>query len=102
MTIPPTRRPRPPAATSAGSSPTKIPPDFQEPLKGLAKGDLAKPVRTRFGVHILRVVDRVYARPITMKEDYDRIARLALAKKQDEIFGRWVGELAAETYIERK
>ncbi len=82
--------------------PSEIPPDFVDALKDLQKGDLAKPVRTRFGVHVLRVTDRVFARPITLKDDYDRIARLAQAKKQDEAFDKWVKELAAETYIERK
>jgi peptidyl-prolyl cis-trans isomerase SurA len=83
-------------------APEELPDDFKGPLANLKAGDLAPPIRSRFGVHVVRVMDRMYARPITFEEDYDRIARMALAKKRDEIFTKWVEELAAETYIERK
>ncbi len=83
-------------------SPQDLPPDFSGAVKELKKGEYAAPVRTVFGVHILLVTDRVYARKITLEEDYDRISRMALQKKQDDVLQTWITELAAETYVERK
>jgi parvulin-like peptidyl-prolyl isomerase len=76
--------------------------DFKGPLTGVAKDSVIAPVRTRFGVHVLKVTDRVYARPITLDQDYDRIAAMALAKKKDDIYQKWIQDLAAQTYIEKK
>ncbi len=83
-------------------SPQEMPPDFAGAVRDKKKGEFAEPVRTVFGVHVLCVTDRVYARKITLDEDYDRIQRMALAKKQDEEMKKWVQELAGETYVERK
>ncbi|MDD5089202.1 MAG: peptidylprolyl isomerase, partial [bacterium] len=83
-------------------TPADLPDDFRDPVANLKKGELAAPVRTVFGVHVLKVTDRVFARKVTFAEDYERIKRMALAKKQDEIFKTWVAELEKETYIERK
>ena len=83
-------------------SPEELPAEFKEPLIGLKKGQVADPFRTVFGVHIAKVTDRVFSRPITIDEDYDRIENLATAKKRDEVYEEWMQELANETYIERK
>jgi peptidyl-prolyl cis-trans isomerase SurA len=82
-------------------APAELPEEFKAPLANLKKGDLASPIRTKFGLHVVLVTDRVFARPITLEEDYDRIARMAQAKKQDEVIGKWLKELAANTYIKR-
>jgi len=83
-------------------APIDLPVDFKAAVDTLKKDDIAAPIRTRFGVHILKVVDRMYARPISFTEDYDRISAMALTKKKDEIYSKWIDELSAQTYIERK
>jgi peptidyl-prolyl cis-trans isomerase SurA len=83
-------------------APDELPVDFKGPLTDVAKDSVIAPVRTRFGVHIVKVTDRMYARAITLSEDYDRIAAMALAKKKDEVYQKWVQDLAAQTYIEKK
>jgi peptidyl-prolyl cis-trans isomerase SurA len=83
-------------------APDELPPEFADAVKDLKKGELAKPTRTAFGVHVLSVTDRVYKRKITLADDFDRIERMALAKKQDEVMTKWVKELAGKTYIEVK
>src|SRR3989339_750783 len=62
-------------------SPTELPPEFKTPLIGLKKGEVANPFRTTFGEHIAKVTDRVFSRPITLDEDYNRIENLALGLK---------------------
>ncbi|MBU0691585.1 peptidylprolyl isomerase [bacterium] len=83
-------------------SPAELPAEFKEPLKNLKKGEVAAPFRTVFGVHIAKVTERVFSRPITIEEDYERIENLATAKKRDEVYEEWIQELADETFIERK
>ncbi|MBI5060432.1 peptidylprolyl isomerase [candidate division KSB1 bacterium] len=83
-------------------APDELPQDFAIPVKDLKQSELAVPVRTVFGVHVLMVTDRVYKRKISLADDYDRIQRMAVAKKQDEVIQSWVKELAAQTFIEVK
>lgn len=83
-------------------SPGELPDEFKGPLQNLKKGEVADPFRTVFGVHIAKVTERVFSRPITLDEDYDRIEKLAVAKKRDQAYVDWMKELASETYIERK
>ncbi|HEY3295521.1 MAG TPA: peptidylprolyl isomerase [bacterium] len=83
-------------------SPDEIPADFKPAIAGLKKGDVAGPVRTRFGAHVILVADRINARPITLEDDYDRIQRMALMKKQDEVFRKWAKDLTGETFIEKR
>jgi len=83
-------------------APAELPDEFKGPLADLKAGQVTEPLRTQFGVHIVKVLDRVFARPVTLQDDPDRVRRMALAKKQDEIFRKWVEELKTQTYIERK
>jgi len=83
-------------------TPDEIPLDFKSAIAGLNKGDVAGPVRTRFGAHVILIADRITARPITLTEDYDRIQHMALIKKQNEVFEKWSKELTAETFIEKR
>jgi peptidyl-prolyl cis-trans isomerase SurA len=83
-------------------SPEELPDEFRAPVEGKSTGDVTDPFRTVFGVHIIKVTDRVYSRRITLEEDYSRLEQLALAKKQDEEFKKWIDELAKQTYVERK
>ncbi|MBU1985194.1 peptidylprolyl isomerase [bacterium] len=83
-------------------APEELPDDFRAPVTGLKKSEITEPIRTRFGLHVLKVTDRTFARKITLEEDYERVKRMSLAKKQDEMYSKWVDELAQDTYIERK
>jgi peptidyl-prolyl cis-trans isomerase SurA len=83
-------------------SPAELPPEFKGPLENLKKGEVAAPFRTTFGVHIAKVTDRVFSRPITLAEDYNRIENLAVGMKRDTAYKEWLSELAKETFIEKK
>jgi peptidyl-prolyl cis-trans isomerase SurA len=83
-------------------APPEVPAEFKAAVDTMKEGDAVGPLRTQFGAHIVSVTGRIKARPVTLAEDYDRISRMALTKKQDEQFQKWVQQLAASTYIERK
>jgi peptidyl-prolyl cis-trans isomerase SurA len=83
-------------------SPEELPEDFRAPLENLKKDDLTSPFRTKFGVHIVKVTERVFARKVSLEDDYDRIEQMALHMKQADEYDKWIAELSKEMYIERK
>jgi len=83
-------------------SPAELPDEFMKPVEGKRKGEITDPFRTVFGVHIVKISDRVFSRAITLDEDFSRIEQMALTKKQDEEFKKWIDKLTQETYVERK
>ena len=83
-------------------SPEELPDEFKQPIESKQKNEYSDPFRTIFGVHILKITDRVFSRAITLNEDFSRIEQMALAKKQDEEFKKWIEKISKETYVERK
>jgi peptidyl-prolyl cis-trans isomerase SurA len=83
-------------------APEELPEEFKAPLADLKAGQVTEPVRTQFGLHVVRLSDRQFARPVTLADDPERIQRMTLAKKQDEVFKKWVQELRKKTYVEIK
>ncbi|MFH0881384.1 MAG: hypothetical protein V2A56_00190, partial [bacterium] len=39
-------------------------------------------------------------RPLDLKNDWDRISRLAQVEKQEQVYNRWVEDLKKNVYIE--
>jgi peptidyl-prolyl cis-trans isomerase SurA len=94
------------SATNGGAlgwfKPEELPDDFRIPSRSLAVGEISKPFRSQFGVHLVRMDDRQTARKVSLEEDYDRIEQLVLSQKREQEFNKWIDKLKAETYIEIK
>lgn len=77
-----------------------MPPEFQEAVAGWrTPGELRGPIKTQFGIHILKLLEYQPPKEFTLKEDYDRIKELARQDKTGEIVDEWIKELKDETYI---
>jgi peptidyl-prolyl cis-trans isomerase SurA len=76
-------------------------PEFEEALNRLPVGGLSQPVTTRFGVHLIEVVDR---RETTLDAKQLREqARLALREQKfEEAYLEWVKDLRSRAYIEMR
>ncbi len=76
-------------------------PEFEEALNRLGVGGLSQPVTTRFGVHLIEVVDR---RETTLDAKQLREqARMALREqKYEEAFLEWIKDLRSRAYIEMR
>ena len=74
-------------------------PEFEEAMNGLLVGGVSPPVVTRFGVHLVQVLDR---RQISMEAKQVRDqARYALREQKFEsAYREWVAELRARAYVE--
>jgi len=74
-------------------------PEFEEAMNGLALGGISNPVPSRFGVHLIQVLERrtVEVEMKTLREQ----ARAALREqKYDEAYKDWVTELRAKAFVE--
>ena len=82
-------------------NPGSFVPEFEEAMNRLTVGGLSQPVTTRFGVHLIEVVDRrdTTLDPKQLREQ----ARNALREQKfEEAFIEWAKDLRARAYIEMR
>lgn len=74
-------------------------PEFQQALDQLKPGEVSQPVVTRFGVHLIELVDRREVQ-LTQRERRDLVRNAVREKKLDEAYANWVREERARAYVE--
>lgn len=74
-------------------------PEFEEPASRLAPGQISDPVASRFGVHLIQVLERrrTTIEPAQRREQMRNILR---ERKFQQSYEEWVEELRARAYIE--
>ena len=75
-------------------------PEFKTALVKSAIGDIVGPVSTRFGLHILRVLERRPAHAFDVTQDWDAIKEMARREKTNRFVADWIAEIRKETYID--
>lgn len=83
------------------ASPGQMVPEFEQVMNRTPKGELSEPFESRFGWHILQVLDR---REQDMREQVaENQARATISKrKYIEELDNWLREIRAEAYVEIK
>lgn len=80
-------------------SPGMFVPEFEEVMNKLQLGQIADPMVSRFGVHLIQVLERREA-PISERELRD-IARNSLREKKfEETYQLWAQEVRGRAYVE--
>jgi peptidyl-prolyl cis-trans isomerase SurA len=74
-------------------------PEFEEVMNKLQIGQIADPLVSRFGVHLVQVLARREA-PITERELRDLVRNSLREKKYDETYQLWAQEVRGRAYIE--
>jgi peptidyl-prolyl cis-trans isomerase SurA len=74
-------------------------PEFEEVMNKLQPGQIADPLVSRFGVHLVQVLARRDA-PITERELRDLVRNSLREKKYDETYQLWAQEVRGRAYIE--
>jgi len=76
-------------------------PEFEEALAALDVGGISEPVVTRFGVHLIQVVDR---RQVTLdaKQQRDQARNILREQKFEEAYAEWLRDLRGRAYIEMR
>ena len=81
------------------SSPGQFVPEFEETLDKLAPGQMADPLVSRFGVHLVQLLERREA-AVTPKEQREIARGIVREKKLDEAYSRWLEQVRSRAYVE--
>jgi len=81
------------------ASPGAMVPEFEEAMKRLPVGGLSQPVVSRFGVHLLQVMERrqVEVDPKQLREQARNTLR---EQKFEQAYNDWARDLRARAYVE--
>ena len=83
------------------SQPGQFVPEFEQVLARLSPGQISEPLVSRFGVHLIELVERRQA-PVNLQEQRDMARGLLREKKLDESFSTWMAEVRARAYVEMR
>ena len=81
------------------ASPGSFVPEFEEAMNKLPTGGLSGPVRSRFGVHLIQVLDR-REQTIDPKQLREQATNALKEQKFDPAYAEWVADLRAKAFIE--
>jgi peptidyl-prolyl cis-trans isomerase SurA len=80
-------------------APGMMVPEFEQPASRLPVGAISEPVRSRFGVHLIQVLER---RPLVLSAEQKReqVRNVLRERKFAQAYEDWVAELRARAYVE--
>ena len=80
-------------------SPGMFVPEFETVMNKLQPGQIADPAISRFGVHLIQVLERREA-PISEREVREMVRNSLREKKFDETYQLWAQEVRGRAYVE--
>ena len=74
-------------------------PEFEAPMDRLAPGQISEPVVSRFGVHLIQLMER---RPVELgpREVRELVRSQLHEKRYEEAFARWAQDVRARAFVE--
>jgi len=81
------------------SSPGQFVPEFEEVMASLRPGQVSEPLISRFGAHLIQVMERREV-PLSIREQREMVRTQLREKKIEELYSAWVEELRGRAYIE--
>jgi parvulin-like peptidyl-prolyl isomerase len=76
-------------------------PEFETELKKMKPGETSNPVQTRFGYHIIKLVEVNEARQLTFEEVGDKIRESLKKRQRDALYEEWMTGLKKQFVVER-
>lgn len=80
-------------------SPGNFVPEFEEAMNALAINGLSDPVVSRFGVHLIQVMERRKV-ALDAKQQREQARNALREQKFDDAYAEWVRELRSRAYVE--
>ena len=80
-------------------SPGTFVPEFEEILNEIKPGGISDPVQSRFGAHLVQVIER---REVTLdaKQQREQARNILREQKFEEAYIEWIRDLRGRAYIE--
>jgi peptidyl-prolyl cis-trans isomerase SurA len=81
------------------ASPGMFVPEFEEVMNTLSPGQIADPIVSRFGLHLIQLVERRQS-TLGQKEQREIARNLVRERKLDEAYANWAREVRGRAYVE--
>ena len=81
------------------ASPGQFVPEFERVMDRLAPGQISEPLISRFGVHLIQLLERRTA-TLSAREQRELVRNLLREKKYGEVFENWARDVRARAYVE--
>lgn len=81
------------------SNPGMMVPEFEAAMGRLAPGQVGDPLVSRFGVHLIQVIERREA-PLSLRDQQDMARSLLRERKFDEAYKAWEREVRGRAFVE--
>jgi peptidyl-prolyl cis-trans isomerase SurA len=76
-------------------------PEFDDVMKALPLGEVSDPVISRFGIHLIQVLERRQA-SLDARQEREQARNVLREKKYEEAYAEWNRELRQRVYIEMR
>jgi peptidyl-prolyl cis-trans isomerase SurA len=74
-------------------------PEFEDVMNHLGPGQISEPVVSRFGVHLIEVLERREVK-LSPSEQREQLRQMVREQKLDEAYGKWLEEIRSRAYVE--
>jgi peptidyl-prolyl cis-trans isomerase SurA len=74
-------------------------PEFEQVMDRLREGDISPPLQSRFGVHLIQVLERRRVE-LSLEQQREQVRKQLRTQKLEERFSTWLTELRARAFIE--
>jgi peptidyl-prolyl cis-trans isomerase SurA len=81
------------------ASPGMFVPEFEQAMNQLPPGGVSPPVATRFGVHLIQVMERREV-PVDPRQLREQARNILRERKFDDAYEEWTRDLRARSYVE--
>ena len=81
------------------AGPGQYVPEFEQALNALEPGQVSQPVVSRFGVHLIQLVDRRQA-TLTPREQREMLRNVVREEKLEKAHANWLQEIRGQAYVE--
>lgn len=81
------------------AGPGRYVPEFEQALNALQPGQVSPPVVSRFGVHLIQLVERRQA-TLTAREQREMLRDVVREEKLEKAHANWMQELRGQAYVE--
>lgn len=81
------------------ASPGMFVPEFEDTMNGLAINGISDPIISRFGVHLIQVLERREA-ALDAKQQREQMRNVLREQKFDDAYTDWIRDLRGRAYVE--